>query len=111
MLSKMDDLELFELKQDISNEDSKFSDMINNEIKRRESEHKKFCATCGAELNGINQFTLLFGPEGLKKRASFCGIDCLEEFLGRLRESKYKEMKKETKEENKSIEIEHDNSS
>ena len=92
-LSKMDDLELFELKKDLGSENSDFYNLINKEIKKRQTEHKKICATCGAELKGINQFTLMFGPEGFKKRASFCGIDCLEEFLEKLRENKYKKTK------------------
>jgi len=91
LLQKMEDVELLYLKKDLHTEDSAIRELIEQELQFREQEHKKICATCGNNLMGINQFTILFGPEGFKKRASFCGLDCVDQFTAKLRESKYEE--------------------
>lgn len=90
LLSKMEDIELHHLKKDLLEEDSVMRQLIEQELSRRALEHKHICTACGSDLQGTNQFTLLFGPEGFKKRASFCGLDCMEQFTAKLREHKYK---------------------
>lgn len=49
----------------------------------REMENStKFCTTCFSELDPYETtFTLIFGPEDFRKKASFCAVDCLEYFL------------------------------
>lgn len=46
----------------------------------------KACPTCGNE-NKENeaQFTLIFGPKDFKKKASFCGRDCLCFFVKKIK--------------------------
>ena len=47
----------------------------------------KFCTTCFAELEPRETaYTLIFGPEDFKKKASFCAVDCLQYFLSHIRE-------------------------
>ena len=62
--------------------------LIKSVIKRRlhqiENQDTGICAGCGNKQNV--QYTLVFGPEDFKKKASFCGLDCLEYFLAQLKE-------------------------
>ncbi|MFT4312189.1 MAG: hypothetical protein ACMXYF_03085 [Candidatus Woesearchaeota archaeon] len=46
-----------------------------------ELQSKSVCATCGAFVCASPKtYTLVFGPEDFKKKASFCGHDCLVHF-------------------------------
>ena len=62
--------------------------LIKSIIKRRihqiENKGTGVCAGCGNKEN--TQYTLIFGPDDFKKKASFCGLDCLEYFLLQLKE-------------------------
>lgn len=58
--------------------------LVEKKITQLELQHRKICATCGNGVTTTN-YTLLFGPHDLRKKASFCGIDCLERFQQRLR--------------------------
>lgn len=59
---------------------------IESLINRRRQQLRtgKSCPICSNDV-GEEGFTLFFGPEGLRKQASFDGLDCLECFLTRLR--------------------------
>ncbi len=62
-------------------------------IKKNLEQHEytlssKNCATCGTQLKEPS-YTLEFGRNDFKKRAVFCGLDCLSFFVAKLeRESK-----------------------
>ncbi len=58
--------------------------IIKNRIKQIESQDTGLCAGCGNVEN--LSYTLIFGPDDFKKKASFCGLDCLEYFLEQLKE-------------------------
>ncbi|MFT4310542.1 MAG: hypothetical protein ACMXYC_02830 [Candidatus Woesearchaeota archaeon] len=45
--------------------------------------HKSICATCGCPMHDA-QFTLVFGDASLKRKASFCALDCLQSFQKQL---------------------------
>ena len=46
---------------------------------------EKICPTCGSSIKENEApFTLLFGPVDFKKKASFCGLDCLSFFIKKL---------------------------
>ena len=46
----------------------------------------KVCPTCGNKINEEEaRFTLIFGHAGFKKKASFCGHDCLTFFIDKLK--------------------------
>ena len=59
-------------------------------IKHRKSgfEHlfsEKICPTCGNSIKENEApFKLVFGPADFKKKASFCGLDCLSFFVKKL---------------------------
>ncbi len=58
----------------------------------------KICPVCG---NGVNEdcFVLTFGSPELRKKAHFCGVDCLEYFLKKF---KFNEEKPKLKAKSKS---------
>ena len=87
-LSSLEHYELTKLKQQLEKGKIDFVKEINEKIKEHERKHEKFCVTCTNDLDPFNtyNFTILFGPEDFKKKASFCGQDCLEYFLLNLKQ-------------------------
>ena len=93
-LSTLEHYELVKLKQEMENGNLDVEKEVQENVKELEKKHAKYCATCSNTLNlyNTNNYTIIFGPEDFKKKASFCGLDCLEYFLIKL-----KQMKKENK--------------
>ena len=81
--------ELIKVKRELKNP-SKFKKMISEQIKKNEKEHEKICAVCQANIipESVYNYTLIFGPDDFKKKATFCAIDCLEYFLNNLKKTK-----------------------
>ena len=92
-LSSLEHYELVRLKQEIEKGNLDMEKEIQENIKERERKHSKFCATCSNNLDlyNTNNYTIIFGPEDFKKKASFCGLDCLEYFLIKLKQMKKSE--------------------
>ncbi|MBI3027193.1 hypothetical protein HYY70_03695 [Candidatus Woesearchaeota archaeon] len=84
--------ELMRFKNDLDSGAIALKRALEDKIKKKLREHEKVCATCSNELNfyKTNNYTLLFGPDDFKKKASFCGLDCLEYFIIRLKNMKAK---------------------
>lgn len=63
---------------------------VQENIKEIEKKHSKFCTTCSNTLNlyNTNNYTLILGPEDFRKKTSFCGLDCLEYFIIKLKQMK-----------------------
>lgn len=78
--------EVLDLKQDLSVGGLRVKKIVNQKIKEYNSSHRKICATCLSDLSpdSSSNYTLLFGPESFKKKASFCAIDCLDYFVKHL---------------------------
>ena len=93
-LSKLEHYELVKLKQEMENGNLDVEKEVQENVKEIEKKHSKFCTTCSNTLNlyNTNNYTLILGPEDFRKKASFCGLDCLEYFIIKL-----KQMKKENK--------------
>ncbi|OVE74898.1 hypothetical protein BVX95_00895 [archaeon D22] len=61
--------------------------LINNKILEVERGGKfKICPVCNTDIVEGEELVLYFGPQGLRKKASFCANDCLEYFLHRQRQ-------------------------
>ncbi len=91
-ISSFSEEDLYRLREDLSNNAAYLKKLVNDRLK--ELKHKKlgFCATCGADLSKKEKtYTLLFGPEDFKKKASFCELDCLEYFLENLKQKRVEE--------------------
>jgi len=64
--------------------------LINKKLQeKREEDFNKVCPVCQTPV-GEENLTLIFGPKGLRKKASFCALDCLEYFLNKIKEEKEK---------------------
>lgn len=89
--------ELMRFKSDMDTGAMTVKRLLEEKIKAKLKEHEKVCATCSNNLNfyKANNYTLVFGPDDFKKKASFCGLDCLEYFILKL-----KNMKTRPKEDN-----------
>ena len=53
-------------------------------IKELESNGNR-CASCSSSLNA-EEYVLMFGRSEIKKKAYFCGLDCMEYFFASLRD-------------------------
>ena len=97
MMDVLDYNELMRFKTDLDSGALTLKKLLEENIKKKLKEHEKICATCSNTLNfyKTNNYTLVFGPDDFKKKASFCGLDCLEYFI-----IKMKEMKEKPKEDN-----------
>ena len=89
-LGSLEHYELNALKQQVEKGKLDIVKEINEKIKEHEKQHAKDCATCSNSLDpyNTNNYTIMFGQEDFKKKASFCGIDCLEYFLSNLKKIK-----------------------
>lgn len=53
------------------------------------TKQKDYCAICFKELsNNDNKFSLLFGPDNMRMKANFCEVDCLLNFISKLKNVK-----------------------
>lgn len=80
--------ELVDLQRDLFGGGANIKQVVNNRVKEVNDSQTRVCATCGGTVNlSINhEYTLIFGPKDLKKRASFCAVDCLEYFFIQLKQ-------------------------
>ena len=87
LMDMLDYSELMRFKGDFDSGGITLKRLLEEKIKRKLKEHEKICATCSSELNfyKTNNYTLVFGPDDFKKKASFCGLDCLEYFIVKLK--------------------------
>jgi len=90
MFDVLDYNELMRFKNDLDSGAITSKKLLEEKIKRRLKEHEKVCAICSNNLDfyKTNNYTLLFGPDDFKKKASFCGLDCLEYFIIKLKDIK-----------------------
>jgi len=97
MIDVLDYNELMRLKGDLDSGAIALKRLMEEKIRKKLKEHERTCATCSNTLNFYksSNYTLIFGPDDFKKKASFCGLDCLEYFT-----TKLKELKEKPKEDN-----------
>lgn len=84
--------ELMRFKSDLDTGAITLKRLLEEKIKKKLKEHEKICATCSNDLDfyKTNNYTLVFGPDDFRKKASFCGLDCLEYFMIKLKDMKAK---------------------
>tara|TARA_Y100000310_G_scaffold94955_1_gene92799 strand:- start:35438 stop:35734 length:297 start_codon:yes stop_codon:yes gene_type:complete len=89
-LGSLEHYELVKLKKGLEKGTIDFEKEIQDRIKEHEKRHSKFCATCSNTLDHYNpnNYTIIFGPEDFRKKASFCGLDCLEYFMINMKQMK-----------------------
>lgn len=89
-LNSLEHYELIKLKQEMEKGNLEITKLVQQKIKELEKKHTQNCTTCSNSLDpyNTNNYTLIFGPEDFRKKASFCGLDCLEYFLIKLKQMK-----------------------
>lgn len=86
LIKSLGDEDLKLIKKDL--ETGNIEKLINKKLQEKiEADFNKVCPVCNIPI-GEENLTLVFGPKGLKKKASFCALDCLEYFLDRLKQEK-----------------------
>jgi hypothetical protein len=87
-LSALEYEELINLQKDLYSGGQGIRQLISNKIKEISTLESRNCATCGSLINlkVENEFTLIFGTAEVKKRASFCALDCMEYFTAGLKQ-------------------------
>ncbi|MBN2053138.1 hypothetical protein JW756_06555 [Candidatus Woesearchaeota archaeon] len=86
LIEGLDETDLKLIKKDL--EIGNIGRLINKRLEeRKEAEFNKVCPVCQTPV-GEEPMTLIFGPKGLRKKASFCAMDCLEYFLNKLKQDK-----------------------
>jgi hypothetical protein len=90
LLDNMEYYDLINLNQNIKKGQFDFNVLLKQTLKNKEKEHIKYCSVCGNDLepNNITNYTLIFGPDDFKKKASFCALDCMEYFMVKLKNIK-----------------------
>lgn len=82
--------ELVKIKKDLSAGGVHLARLVDDKIREETHKHEQYCCICNNKIDpySVNNFTLVFGPADLRKKASFCALDCLEYFLKNLKELK-----------------------
>jgi len=86
----LDHDELVKLKKDLDKGAVHFKKLIEFQIEQNEKMHESYCSTCQSRIDpySTTNFTLIFGPDDFKKKATFCAQDCLEFFLQKIKRIK-----------------------
>jgi hypothetical protein len=96
LISEVNYEDLYKMKADLETGGIHLKQLVEKKIRDIETENIKTCATCGNTINLLTQksYTLIFGPPDFKKKAHFCGIDCLDYFIQRMKQAEKARMEK-----------------
>ena len=89
--------DLVKIRKDLDNGGRHLRTFIDSKINEIERDEVKVCAVCGTPINPhfIDDYSLVFGRYDFKKRAFFCGLDCLNFFVGKLNDKEKERLVKE----------------
>jgi len=92
VVDALDHDELLKIKKDLDGGGFHIKQFIQQKIKEKEEVHEKFCPVCSSPINpkNISTYTLVFGPEDFRKKATFDALDCLKYFLQNMEQMKKK---------------------
>ena len=84
-ISNLEYFELKELQKELSNGSQTLSRLVSSRIHNMEKDTGCICPVCSSVIDPSKKdsFTLIFGPNNLKKKVSFCAIDCLQYFISK----------------------------
>ncbi|MFW6014053.1 MAG: hypothetical protein ACOCQG_02670 [Candidatus Nanoarchaeia archaeon] len=96
MINSINEDELQKLYTDLSKGGNHLKKLVSEKLQELEESKTNFCVTCGKGLGDHNaSFSLVFGKNGLRKKACFCELDCLEYFVSELKKMREKNIGKE----------------
>jgi hypothetical protein len=86
IMGAIDESDLYKMHQDLAKGGIYMKKLVSDQLHELEHQKMTSCATCGRALDDKNEsFTIVFGPDDFRKKASFCELDCLEYFLTSIR--------------------------
>ncbi|MGB9748945.1 MAG: hypothetical protein ACP5OZ_03565 [Candidatus Woesearchaeota archaeon] len=87
--------DLLKFKKDLEENSFQIKKLVEQRIRQEIEKNSHVCANCGRKMNPYedDELCLIFGPPDFKRRAYFCGIDCLEYFLAELKKIEVKKLK------------------
>ena len=90
VIHNLEHAELMDIKKDIEKGGLRLKKLVEEQITENEKKHEAYCAVCASDIdpNSTMNFTVIFGPEGFKKKATFCAVDCLKYFISNLEQLK-----------------------
>jgi hypothetical protein len=92
IINELGEEDLNLIKKDL--EEGNIQRLVNEKLREhKEADWNKVCPICHSAISD-DSFVLIFGPKDLRKRASFCAVDCMEYFLQRIKEQKVKNIRK-----------------
>ncbi|MFH1439178.1 MAG: hypothetical protein ABIG89_01330 [Candidatus Woesearchaeota archaeon] len=87
-IGAIDEDELYKLQYDLDKGSAGLKRLVEDKLKKIENEPKQCCAVCGDKLvDKEGTYSLIFNHDKLKKKASFCALDCMEFFVSRLKKN------------------------
>jgi hypothetical protein len=102
LLNSLEYKDLLQLQRDLKSGALLTQHVVNKKLNEVETSHRSFCASCTKNMNVERDdvYTLVFGDKTIKKKASFCGLDCLHEFTKNIQADRVQQFKKELRGEN-----------
>ena len=90
VVDQLDYEELMKIKSDLESGGIHLKNFIESKIREKEKLHDKFCSVCQSEISpyAVSNFTLVFGPNDFRKKATFCALDCLKYFISNMEKFK-----------------------
>lgn len=75
--------DIIRIQKDLDSGGTHLRELIQKRMVDMEREKVKICVTCGSSINPYltDDYVLHFGRHDFKKKATFCGSDCLKYFL------------------------------
>lgn len=88
IIATLDLKELVKVKKDLDSGGETLNRIVSSKIRDKIRKHGTHCCVCNSRIDpfSVSNFTLVFGPEDMRKKATFCAIDCMEYFLKNLKD-------------------------
>lgn len=85
MIDSIDYDDLVKFRSDLLSGGRHIKTLVSKRMAELESD-AKVCVVCGKPIiYGDDSFTLIFGKDDFKKKASFCAIDCMNYFMTKIK--------------------------
>ena len=85
MIENVDYDDLVKLRSDLISGGKHIKSLVSKRLDELETDAKT-CAVCGKPIIfGDDSYTLIFGRDDFKKKASFCALDCMDYFMSHVR--------------------------